>query len=75
MSTRKHTTETRQKISDGVKRHYANMSVEENELRKKRISNYRQRENKVFKFCKTHQDLIKRVLAEIKAEQAQGNEE
>ncbi len=75
MSTRKHTTETRQKISDGVKRHYANMSVEENELRKKRISNYRQRENKVFKFCKTHQDFIKRVLAEIKAEQAQGNEE
>lgn len=75
MSTRKHTTETRQKISDGVKRHYANMSVEENELRKKRISNYRQRENKVFKFCKTHHDFIKRVLAEIKAEQAQGNEE
>ena len=28
MSTRKHTTETRQKISDAVKRHYANMSVE-----------------------------------------------
>lgn len=75
MSTRKHTTETRQKISDGVKRHYENMSVEDNERRKQRISNYRQRENKVFKFCKTHTDLIKRVLEEIKAEQAQGNEE
>lgn len=75
MTNKKHTTETRKKISDGVKRHYANMSVEDNEKRKQRIAAYRQRENKVFKFCKTHQDFIKRVLAEIKAEQAQGNEE
>lgn len=75
MTNKKHTTETRKKISDGVKRHYANMSVEDNERRKQRIAAYRQRENKVFKFCKTHQDFIKRVLAEIKAEQAQGNEE
>lgn len=75
MSTRKHTTETKKKISDGVKRHYQNMSVEDNEKRKQRIAEFRQKENKVFKFCKTHKDFIKRVLDEIKAEKEQETEQ
>ncbi|MBR4967371.1 MAG: hypothetical protein IKW83_08255 [Muribaculaceae bacterium] len=65
----KHTKETKQKISEGVRRHYDNMSVEENEQRKERIAIFRKRENRLYHYIKDHQDILRRVIDEVKKEQ------
>ena len=71
MMKNKHTEETKRKISDGVKRHYDNMSAEDKETRSQKIAEFRRKENRVYHFCKDHKDFIKRVLDEIKAEREQ----
>ena len=57
--------EHKRKIGDGVRRHYANMSVEDNELRKQRISDYRHMESKAYKFLLKNKELVKRLYDEI----------
>jgi len=69
----RHTDETKKKISDGVKRHYQNMSEADNERRKQRIAKHRQNENMALRFIQSHKDVIKRVLDEIKAEREKAN--
>ena len=64
----RHTDETKKKISAGVKRHYQNMSKADNEKRKQRIAAHRKKENMALRFIQANQDVIKRVLDEIKAE-------
>ena len=71
MSERKHTHETRKKISDGVKRHYENMTEEDNELRKKRIAEYRKTESKAYKFLMNNKALVKRLYEELKEKEQQ----
>ena len=61
----KHTDETKKKISDGVKRHYQNMSKAANEKRKQRIAQHRHTEHMALRFIQSHKDVIKRVLDEI----------
>ena len=65
----KHTKETKQKISEGVRRHYETMTPEENETRKQRIAIFRKRENRLFHYIKDHQDILRRVMDEVKREQ------
>ena len=64
----RHTDETRKKISEGVKKHYQNMSAADNEKRKQRIAAHRKNENMALRFIQANQDVIKRVLDLIKAE-------
>lgn len=62
----RHTEETKKKISEGVKRHYETMTPEENETRKERIATFRKRENRLYHYLKQHQDILRRVIEEVK---------
>ena len=71
----RHTDETKKKISDGVKRHYQNMSEADNEKRKQRIARHRHTEHMALRFIQSHKDVIKRVLDEIEAEKKQAKKD
>ena len=45
------------------------MTPEENETRKERIAIFRKRENRLYHYIKDHQDILKRVMDEVKREQ------
>ena len=62
-------TEThKQRISEGVKRYYENETPEKREERIRNLSEYRQRETKVYRFIKRHIDVLKRVVDEVNRE-------
>lgn len=65
----RHTEETKKRIGEGVKRHYETMTPEENETRKERIAIFRKRENRLYHYIKDHQDILRRVMDEVKREQ------
>lgn len=65
----RHTDETKKKISDGVRRHYETMTHDENETRKERIAKFRRRENRLYHYLKEHQEILRRVIDEVKREQ------
>lgn len=58
----------KQKISEGVKRYYENETPEKRAERIKKLSEYRQRETKVYRYIKRHIDVLKRVVEEVNRE-------
>lgn len=46
--TRKHTTEEKRKIGESIKKMYANMDEEKNEIRKKKLSEIMTLKNKLY---------------------------
>ncbi len=58
----------KQRISEGVKRYYENETPEKRAERIKNLSEYRQRETKVYRYIKRHIDVLKRVVEEVNRE-------
>ena len=58
----------KQRISEGVKRYYENETPEKRAERIKNLSEYRQRETKVYRYIKRHIDLLKRAVEEVNRE-------
>ena len=58
----------KQKISEGVKRYYENETPEKRAERIKNLSEYRQRETKVYRYIKRHIGVLKRVVEEVNRE-------
>lgn len=62
MMTRKHTTETRQKMSDAQRERWANMSDEERNAIRRKMSDTKLKKENALKWLKLYRELINQYM-------------